>query len=127
MVFLLIVGIVYAVTTVSFNQNLTVSGIKVYQADGITPIAEGSNQESMWSWDSVNTRFVAAIKVKNVGNTNIDITITSNLASPWDFSPVGILTAITPNENRAITLYATNPSAVGGSSTGDFTVTVSKV
>lgn len=127
----LLASVAYAVISVSFHQNLTVpttQGIEVYRNDGVTLIGEGSDQASIWTWDSVNTRFTANIKAKNIGNTNIDVTVVfSNLAIGWTGSTSGTLTSITPSEMRSITLYATNPSAVGGSSTSDFTVTVSKV
>lgn len=124
----LLVGSIYAAITISFHQNLQVPAIiEVYRSDGITLIAPGSDQASIWSWDDVNMRFVAQIKVKNMGATNIDVAIVSSLVSPWVFSTSGSLTGILPGELRAVTLYEANPLAVGGLFTGDFSVSVSKV
>lgn len=128
---LVVVSIAFGVTQLSFHQTLTVptqTGIAAYLSDGTTLILEGSDQASMWMWDSANTRFSAVINVKNVGNVNCNIAITpTNLGPAWTFSTVGNLNNLAPQEMRAITLYVTNPLATGGASTGDFTLTAAQV
>ncbi len=128
--FLVFLGIVYGATSITFHQNPVVptsEGIEVYASDGTTQIAQGSDQTSIWTWDSANSRFTATIKVKNTGNTNIKISIAfANLSPGWTGSTSGSLTNITPNEMRSVVLYAANPSALGGESASNFSVTVSK-
>jgi len=125
------VAAVIGASQLSFHQNPTVptqTGIATYLSDGTTLILEGSDQTSMWTWDSANTRFSAVINVKNVGNVNCNIAITpTNLGSAWTFSTFGNLNNLAPQETRAITLYVTNPLATGGTMTGDFTLTVAQV
>lgn len=128
---LVVVGAAIGATQLSFHQSLTVptqQGIEAYLSDGTTLILEGSDQTGMWTWDGSNTRFSAVINVKNVGNVNCNVAITpTNLGSAWTFSTAGNLNNLAPQEMRAITLYATNPAATGGASTGDFTLTIAQV
>ncbi len=125
------VGAVAAVTLRSFNQNLTVplqKDMQVYQGDGTTVIADGSDQTALWTWDVSNTRFWAMIQVENKSNAPIAITLTpTNLGGGWTLSTPSSLTGINPGEKQAITLYVTNPGASGGSNTGTFTVSVAIV
>jgi len=125
------VAAVISASQLSFHQNPTVptqTGIEAYLSDGTTLILEGSDQTSMWTWDSGNTRFSAVINVKNIGNVNCNIVITpTNFDPAWTFSTAGNLNNLAPQETRAIILYMTNPLATGGTSPGDFTLTIAQV
>ncbi len=129
--FLVSLGLAYGAVSLTFHQNPVVptsEGIEVYRSDATTQIATGSDQTSIWTWDSENSRFAATIKVKNTGNTNVGVSIAfADLSAGWTGSTSGSLSNIAPDELRSVDLYVANPSALGGGSAGDFSVTVSKV
>lgn len=118
-------GLVYALNTLAFHQNLAVpnSGTNFSTTPTITG---GSDQAALWAWDSANHRFSVTVSITNNGNSAFTPTVAySNVPAGWTGSTSTIL-AIAKGASESVTLYmtSTDTNPVAGP-IGDFTVTIS--
>jgi hypothetical protein len=119
-------GLVYAVNTLSFHQSPSIPASGTNFNVLPSSITAGSDQSSsgLWTWDSVNHRFSAAIQITNNGNTAYTPSIVFSALTGWVGS-TSTVTSIAQGATEAVTLYMTssNPNPPAGP-IGDFTVTI---
>jgi hypothetical protein len=117
---------VYALTTLSWTQNpqVTTGSFTAYYET--TPILQGSDQTSIWKWDGTTSSFTTTIKIKNDGQSNINVYVACTLepSSNWIASGFGRQDAIAIGETRQVELGITNTEAQSGDFVGSFTITM---
>jgi hypothetical protein len=109
---LMVITIVYALTSYVFHQTLVVSGkaIKIYQSDGTTLIPNDSTISSLWEWNSTSNQFELHIVIKNTGTENVTITFSHNAPSNWTVNCNFNQTTIVKGESLNAFVTATPPS-----------------
>jgi len=122
-------GFVYGLTALSWTQNpqVTTGSFTAYYET--TPILQGSDQTSIWKWDGTTSSFTTTIKIKNDGQSNINVYVACTLeqSSNWIASGFGRQDAIAIGETRLVPLSITKPSTTSGEYVGQFTITMTIV
>jgi hypothetical protein len=124
----LIVGVIIATAGIALgvnyymvHQNLTVPaspGMSLFRNDGVTPISNGEEITSLWSW--TGTQFTVGIVIRNTGNIILNTSLNTT------FVPVGWSVTIVGNGSlpiggsQTVNLVAIPPNLIGGTTTGDF-------
>jgi hypothetical protein len=118
---------VYALASYIFHQTLTVPGtaIKIYQSDGVTPIATDSTISGLWQWNSTANQFELEVIIKNTGTNDVTITFSHTAPSGWVVIYSGA-TTIAKGKNETAFIIAIPPSTVPGTE-ATFDITISAV
>jgi len=121
---------VYALVSITFYQTLYVpkGSIKVEAWNGTdwVEIQDGDNASEYWRWFNDTNSFNLTIKVTNIGESIVDIDITTSglEGTGWTFTYVGDTENISQGDWREYKLSVHNPYAESGD-TVSFSVTVS--
>jgi hypothetical protein len=116
------IGTVYAVNYYTVNQNLTVPTIiQLFRSDGTTPIATGADISALWTY-SAGT-FSVTVDIKNPGASTVTPTVTVTPVTGWTFTTTSI-SAISPSGVLPVTITATPPSTLAGTTSGSFAVNI---
>lgn len=121
---LLLLTIVYALTSYVFHQTLTVPGraIKIYQSGGTTLIPNDSTITSLWMWNSTSNRYELRIVIKNTGTEDVTITFSHNAPSGWNVTYSGPTTIVA---GGSINVFITASAETGSQATFDITIAAS--
>ena len=114
---------VYALTTLSWYQNPRVTTGSFIALYGTTPIIQGSDQTSIWTWSGTTTSFTTTITIENIGTSIINVKVESpDLSLLWTASGFGTQTSIGIGEKRLVPLSITKPSAISDEYVGQFII-----
>ena len=119
--------VVYALSlTFTFHQTLTVptaASFGVYRQDGETPITSMDDVSALWQWTS--SQFILQIVIKNTGNKplNTSFSMSGLGLAGWIFS-FGGNGSLSIGQTQSVSITATPPNTIGGTTTGDFDTTI---
>jgi hypothetical protein len=115
------IALAASVANYMVHQNLTIpanASMSLYQSDNTTPISNGQDITTLWSW--TGTQFTITIIIHNVGNIILTTGLnTTQVPSNWTITILGN-GSLSIGAQQTVTLTATPPNLVGGTSTGDF-------
>jgi hypothetical protein len=116
------IGVVGAVTYFTVNQTLTIpTVIQLFKSDGSTPIANGADITSFWTYST--GAFTLSFVLKNPGSTTITPTVTFQTVAGWTFTTTA-LNSIPSGQTLAVTATATPPSTTPGTTSGAFAISI---
>lgn len=121
----LLLTIVYALTSYVFHQTLTVPGkaIKIYQSDGTTLIPDDDTITDLWAWNTTSSQFELHIVIKNTGTEDVTVTLLHNAPSNWAVNCNFNQTTIIKSGSINALITATPPSPEPGTeATFDITI-----
>jgi hypothetical protein len=104
------------------HQNLSEPAspaLKVYRADGVTPVNSGDDMTALWSW--TGSQFSLQLQIKNTGTTVLNTGLnTTMVPANWMVLITGNGTLLQGNM-QTVTLTALPPlPLVAGTASGDF-------
>jgi hypothetical protein len=120
-----VAGIVIAVVSISWTQNLTVpaSQATVAVSNGVSwlPVSGNPDLSQYWTWASPS--WTLLIQITNTGSATFTPTVTpAGLTGTFTTST---LTSLAPTASETVTLTYTPTSAIAGSNSGGaFSITV---
>ena len=119
---------VYALTALSWNQNPQVPTGSFIALYGTTPIIQGSDQTSIWTWSGTTTSFTTTITIENIGTSIINVKVEPSGLDPlWTAYGSGTTVPIAAGGTLLVPLAIRKPSALSGEPVGSFTITMTIV
>lgn len=116
---------VYAVFQFMIRQNLTIAtsaGMRLYSPDKATgsEIINGADASVYWAW--TGTQFTLSLEIENIGNTVLTTGLRT-VPTPTGWSITILNNGTLPmGQTQKVTMIATPPSLLGGTTTGDFDI-----